>query len=147
MNVRLGLSADEANRLVAAGTKLVTILTAFSHLKIDGEVFDDEPLISWANEVTAIEDKAKSESEPRAQNFWSNVAKHARHLKPGDGLFAIDGKCGFLQDDDRCGDYENRPRICQVFQMGGDACMGFRQRAGVDVPLELTSKPEQPRIS
>lgn len=139
-NVRLALSVAEARHLEAAGTKLHMILTAFDALGFDTEVADEDAFY-WSENIgliTAVADRSTSEA---AREFWNKVADQARRLKADQGLFSIEGRCGFLQADGRCGDYKNRPEVCREFPVGGTACLGIRKDAGIPVPIEISQAP------
>jgi Fe-S-cluster containining protein len=54
------------------------------------------------------------------------------------GRYALLGACGYLQTDETgwqyCGAYEQRPEVCQEFEMGGEKCLNLRTTHGVPVP-------------
>ena len=53
------------------------------------------------------------------------------------GLYLLPEDCGHLTDDNKCGVYgeRTRPRACLNYEVGGSACLGARQAAGL---IDLT---------
>lgn len=35
-------------------------------------------------------------------------------------------KCVWLREDNKCANYEHRPKVCKDFEVGEDACLKFR---------------------
>lgn len=145
VDVRLQLVQQEAERLQVAGTNLVTILPIMDQVQVvelDSGEKVQRPL-SWSDKegINTIVRKAHEQTDPVQKAAWLGIAAFARHLRPGEGLFGIDGRCGNLQDDGSCGDYENRPNACQQFQVDGELCTEFRRMFARPVPVALTSKP------
>lgn len=62
-------------------------------------------------------------------------------MQPGDGLYSVIGRCGLLGSDNQCEAYESRPKVCQTFVVGAEACMEFRERENIPTPVSITTAP------
>jgi len=140
------LSETEAEQLQAAGTDLQIILAPRAFVIGDALIFSQyAPLVNWADYTDNIRKYARAQNLPRTRNYWFDIAEEAKQLGQGEGYYSMNGKCGNWQEDGRCGDYENRPKICRAFPVGQQACKGFRERAGVDVFVEIRQRSEPRR--
>lgn len=50
------------------------------------------------------------------------------HGKQKEGMIELDCKCKKLGKDGKCTIYENRPDMCRVFSLGGQACLNTIKR-------------------
>lgn len=141
-NVTLALQAAEARKLEAAGTALTPILFAFEALNYEGRIETEDSLVNWAEEANTIFEMAKKAEDPKRKKYLLGMANQVSGMKPGEGLFAMEGRCGLLQEDNSCGDYNNRPDICQTYVMAGKNCTNLREERGIPVPVALIPKPE-----
>lgn len=61
-------------------------------------------------------------------------------LPAGYGRYALFGACKYLESDENgweyCSVYDERPKVCQDFEMGSPKCQRFRLREGVDQAAE-----------
>ncbi|RAU44121.1 MULTISPECIES: YkgJ family cysteine cluster protein [unclassified Pseudomonas] len=93
-NHHIPLTLDEAVRWVADGGQLIILVDGFVE---DGPGFD---------------------SAQRAHLMRRSRAVHCATLQPRVMItFAAfnPGRCRYLQDDNRCGQYESRPLVCRIY--------------------------------
>lgn len=145
-DVSLPLDTEEKNKLERAGTMLVQVLPPMiiSDVVIDDQApqgFRIEPTpLSWADLTEDLEENVQQATTESTRETWRKLIKTSRTMRPGQGLYVMNGVCGFLQEDRTCGNYDDRPTICQNFEVGGNACQVMRARA-VETAVEITRKP------
>lgn len=136
-NVSLALSASEAEWFRASGTVLRIGLPHLPAVNIttivNGRFIQTLDEHNWADEAEGFFKKAESEPTPEGREYWTRIAEHAATMRPGQGLYLMDGSCGNLKDG-RCGDYANRATICREFKEGSDPCITIRKEEGVPLP-------------
>ncbi len=126
-DMKIPLTADAAEQLVRAGTRLDGILPPLG---------SDE---SWGDDAgrKLVRSSLVFAEKSSERKLWGEVLVKIETMKPGEGLFAMDGQCGNLGDDGRCIDYENRPRICRDFEIGNTACQSLIQNRGIPVSVSI----------
>ena len=80
---------------------------------------------------------ADAEREPRIASESRKLAEHEADDLWQYQLFPLpfhEGCC-FLGDDNRCGIYETRPRVCRGFEAGSERCQEARREQGLGVLL------------
>jgi Fe-S-cluster containining protein len=143
--VRLQLTGPEAEQLTAVGTTLIQVLPVPYSVDAEGRIQDKDsaPVSSWSDRgfMLTIGRIIRKTTSPSAKEAWLQVAGFAMQMRPGEGLFDMKGKCGNLQTDGRCADYENRPRIYREFEVDGAVCLDIKRAVSEPVPVTLTRKP------
>lgn len=80
------------------------------------------------------------ENNPNKRTWTVEKAREYEPLAAGFGRYILEGTCAYLEVSEegweRCGVYENRPKVCQDFEMGGEKCRLMRSLRGVDEPSE-----------
>ena len=141
-NIRLALSAEEADKLWAAGTELSTILPPLDKEELAEEIALSELPTNWAEYIAELSRLALEQTDEELRDYYLKIANYTVNMKPGQGWYALVGRCGLLGADNLCSDYDNRPNICREFSMGEGTCLDLREKAGVVVPVKITSKPQ-----
>lgn len=142
-DVVVQLTGLDQDQLEDAGTDLVTILPVMEGFVVDESEVSEIALVrSWSDVsgLRAIIKIIREADDPDAKQHWENVLSRAMEMRPGEGLFFINGKCGNQLPDKRCGNYAGRPRNCEEFQVGSTACWNFRREAAAPVPVAITKK-------
>lgn len=130
------LDEDELEHMEAAGTELRALIPPLKSRILKRNA-------NWYMHPFKRRALARALSDnPRGQNEY-NI--EAQMLQPGEGLYVVDGKCGYLSEDGRCTDYENRPQACRSFRVGGLACRQSRESQGLWVPVEMSTRPTEAR--
>lgn len=142
--IKFVITATEADHLTSGGTHLTSILPAmsfqwlFEQFNYYDESDDLSGFVDWSKEEPAIRESFQSFVDHGHPELVEEIVEVSKTMRPGDGYYLIAGRCGFLLDDGACGDYENRPKVCQEFEVDGEACRKMRHRG---VPVTI-----QPRI-
>jgi Fe-S-cluster containining protein len=118
-DVRLVLSADEADQLEAAGTQLTPLLPA------NGPT-GSEHAFDWSTQTNQLIRLGSAEQDSEMREIYMLLAGVSKRMGPGDGYFGMTGRCGNLTQENTCGVYESRPNACQEFSEGSVACVGLR---------------------
>ncbi len=140
-NVRLALYADEAIRLREAGAELLRILPPMQTLVLEPTIEpDEEELFCWSKNTDGIKQLSVDAENDLEKAFWLGVAESALTMRPGQGLYKMNGDCAFLTTDGFCDEYEDRPYICRNFTVGSAACLSIRRNVVEPVPVTLTQK-------
>ncbi len=144
-DVRLPLKEHEAARLNTAGTELIPVLRILGPDDIETAEpgAKSEQLPSWSDRdrMMAFGRQIRETVDQKEKEALLQIAKFAGQMGPGEGLFDMKGRCGNLQSDGLCADYDNRPFICQGFEVGGSDCRDMKMIESVSVPITLTRKP------
>jgi Fe-S-cluster containining protein len=105
--------------MIAAGTDLRTIAEPVDYDR------DDVPYpAGWS-----------IDREKGTMRFMVDRKNPNEPLAAGLGRYTMFGTCGNLTEIlgvEQCGIYDNRPKVCQDFEMGGPKCLQLRQMAGVE---------------
>lgn len=139
IDISIALTAGEAQHMIDGGSTIAIVLPVMTTPESLGAETENE-VFSWADYLDEIRALGENE-EPDITSFWERTAQEAEQLQPGEGLYTILGRCGFLLDDNSCGNYKDRPRICREFEAGSVVCRQFRQRLENPVAIEITQKP------
>ncbi len=119
------LTAQEASRLATAGSYL-------QYLHLPGVGTRQRSAGQLLAQVDTV--------EPEQVQWLVNAAEVILGAAEDEGVHVMIGPCGNLAPNGLCMDYENRPKVCREFVMGGTACEAFRDRDNV-VPVAITPKP------
>ena len=143
-NSVLVLSVREALLLSFAKTELKPLLPPFTNTEPTEEELAQGAITSWGDprSIAELEARLQTTETPRLRELWKGIITQARRMQPGDGLFALVGRCGLLDENDRCSAYEVRPRVCQSFAVGSENCLDFRQREGLHTPVDITLRDD-----
>ncbi len=142
-DVKLPLTALEARYLHGAGTALIEILPPLVADEVDEDGSVDRVPFDWSKNTAMIRKPVDTEPVDEEEiAFWDRIADQVETLSPGEGYYMILGRCAFLLNDNSCGGYEERPRICRDFNAGGDSCNTIRLHYG-KTPIVLTKKPSE----
>lgn len=139
VDVRLALYEAEASQLKKVRSVLTAVLEPWGDLKVSGIEPGSEEVFCWSGYrgqeiITTWVEEAREEEE---RDYWLNIREHARGLKPGQGLYEMDGQCGYLQTNGSCGNYDDRPQVCSDFPTGSEACVRLRTRSNIEVPVAI----------
>lgn len=142
-NISLALTRDDAERFRSAGSVIVEMFEPLSNP-------EDEHHTSWAHEGKIRRKRVKEFTDDKTGRvMWSNTLSG---LQEDEGVYWIQGQCGFLDENSMCTVYETRPRGCQQFPVGGWSCSALWKRVQENraqdmgderqyVPIELSQKP------
>jgi Fe-S-cluster containining protein len=151
VGVTLELDAEEAKHMVAGGTNLKVRLPVPIASRVDlyGEDVEspDEADFSWSSEYgqAVLQGRIDTASPEDLQAYWQKLKDHAQKIKAGQGLFAIVGRCGWLQDNGTCGSYDNRPEVCRTLTPGKYGCLKLATRPYIDAPIAVALRTKTPR--
>lgn len=127
-NFKASFSEEEVQHLEAAGTVVKTVIPALKSRFLKRNA-------NWV--MHPIKRRALVQSltdDPKGQEFYNT---EAQMLLAGEGLYSVEGRCGYLDENNRCSDYENRPAVCRGFLVGSKACLGARERFATEVVVEM----------
>lgn len=116
-DVLLPLSRSEADAMADAETALWPIL----ELPAEHD--------SWGSPDAYIELSRSADRFTPEQ--LSQVLEATTTMKPGEGLFQMIGRCGFLGSYGECTNYSERPNVCRELQQGGRRCNNIVGKAVV----------------
>ncbi len=72
-------------------------------------------------------------------NWVARVGNEYEPLPAGLGRYALLGDCKYLVTDENgwesCSVYDDRPQVCQDFEMGSPKCLQMREIQGVPLPM------------
>lgn len=137
------ISAAEAVHLHANGTELLPILRAFVNINPSPEEVELGALSSWSDprSIENLQKRIDEADDDVIKRFWEDAIIEAPKMQPGDGLYTILGRCGLLDENNRCTTYDDRPRVCHSFEVGSDACVTFRDREDIPTPVSISPRP------
>lgn len=136
MDSRLVLNGAEAKHLLDGGTKLGIVLGEYMLRDLESGRLSDYRMEA----LKQLFDDCH-EDDPTRETII-DLALTLIGLKQDQEYYEIHGRCGYLDDDNRCTTYNNRPKICQDFPPGGVACIRFRGRHGLDTPDGAVMLPD-----
>ena len=128
------LTSDEYDTLAAAGTFMEPVLNCPQ---------DGEPSWDSIEGTTVIFQQLRTEQalgNLEEAKFWLGIGTMASQMRNREGLFRMQGRCGFLGENNECTAYEVRPEICRAFTPGGAACkavLNDRVTPMASVPVEI----------
>jgi Fe-S-cluster containining protein len=130
------LSKDEAKHLRAGGTDLEIVLGQFIVRDIqDNRVTFD----ARADALRILYERFSDDQRFRESLIEIGITLSA--LQGDQEYYQMNGRCGYLDDSNRCSDYENRPDVCKRFMAGGNRCQQIQDRTNVSTPVQISPKP------
>lgn len=119
----ISIDSEEAAWMQAGGTEMQAVLEA-------------SPNRDWAKLGRKV---VPNDDEQRQALIYSN------RLEKGQGFYRLVSDCGNLVLRDgwyQCEAHEDpdRPDICNTFQQASDQCLTIRKNAGVETPVEISTR-------
>ena len=124
----LQLSSEEAIRLRQAGTDLSILLPPLETIEVAADGSELIAPFDWSKHIDVIQalpDRIP-DCPPEHRQVLERMGDHAKQMLAGEGLFHLLGRCAFLTDENTCGAYDERPRICVDFTAGEEVCLKIR---------------------
>jgi Fe-S-cluster containining protein len=78
--------------------------------------------------------------EPGMREHVLEIGTTLSMLDDNEEYHQLNGRCGYLGEDNLCTAYDKRPDVCRRFEVGTKACTRMRDRAGISTPVELRTK-------
>lgn len=123
--VTVELTAYEKEHLLGVGTDLYPIVEPVNF---------DRPYVAYPAGVE-LDDEGQLE-----KFLYVDGQRRSEPLDAGLGRYMLIGTCGFLKTDpagwEYCSGYDDRPKICQDFEIGSLKCRLIRVVREVDVPSD-----------
>ena len=138
---RLVLDFEEADHIRAGGTNLAIVLGEYMLRDIETGQVSDYRLEA----LKQLYDDCPDDDPIRETII--DLALTLVGLKQDQEYYEIRGRCGYLDADNRCTTYDDRPKICRDFPPGGVACLRFRGRHGLDIGDTTVMLPDPVRKS
>ena len=119
----VSLTMEEASFMLRGGNTLTTVAQPVGHNRDDVIYPVSYDLDGLGRKTWLVESERPYEPLPA-----------------GFGRYILEGSCKYLVGTEGgielCGVYEQRPKVCQDFMVGGEKCQILRVRQGVDMPRQ-----------
>ena len=125
-NEIVSLTLEEASFMLRGGNKLITVAQPSDHDR-------EKVLYPRGHEL---------DEETGRIIFFAEKGNEYEPLAAGLGRYVLTTDCAYLRTDesgwDYCGAYDERPKVCSDFEVGGEKCQIMRVLRGVDpVPVSI----------
>ncbi len=117
----MSLSLEELSFMLRGGNKLLTVSQPTDHDR-------DDVIYPIGIEY--------DEDSPSVRKWLVEPGREYEPLEAGMGRYILMNDCAYLKVSEDgweyCGAYEERPKVCQDFEVGGVKCVKLRLLRGVD---------------